>query len=350
MVVIAALMIPVFLLLGALVVDAGNWYTHKRSLQNRADAGALAAGLEYVGQLKNCLSTPGTTGTQIANVAKSYAGTNEPVGTTYNKNVNNQANVTVVINATSPTAADWSDGGSPCADHAGDGWSPAGGLWTDVKIREGNIGTLFGSFGINLPKIAAQARVEVNPIIGIAQNGLPFVNETGDQIECVWAKFVRARDGSTTGFTVTPSNPIQLTESANHTWTGNVDEHPVHERATTTSRSNTGPGARTARRPATSRTRPRDRYLTRSTTIGSRWRSTGSTSTTPAPRQGIRRRRSSDGSRSARALAAAPASSTRPARIPRRRAQSPSPPRSTPESTTSRGRSRSTRSGRESVP
>ena len=48
-VVLAALMIPVFLLLGALVVDAGNWYTHKRSLQNRADAGALAAGLEYIG-------------------------------------------------------------------------------------------------------------------------------------------------------------------------------------------------------------------------------------------------------------------------------------------------------------
>ena len=41
-------MIPVFLLLAALVVDAGNWYAHKRSLQNRADAGALAAGLEYI--------------------------------------------------------------------------------------------------------------------------------------------------------------------------------------------------------------------------------------------------------------------------------------------------------------
>ena len=224
-VVLAALMIPVFLLLGALVVDAGNWYAHKRSLQNRADAGALAAGLEYIknNNLRNCVSAPGTTGTTISNVAKAYAGTSDTsVGTTYNKNVNNQSNVTVAVNATNPTALDWTDGGSPCADHSADAWSSAG-LWTDVKVREGNVGTLFGSFGISLPQIAAQARVKVEPIIGVGSNGLPFIAETGDQIECVWAQFVRARDGSTTaGFTVTPSNPILLTETSNHTWTGNV--------------------------------------------------------------------------------------------------------------------------------
>ena len=121
-VVIAALMIPVFLLLGALVVDAGNWFTHKRSLQNRADAGALAAGLEYIknNNLRNCLTDPGGTGTTIGNVAKAYAGTSDPsVGTTYNKNVNAQSNVTVVVNATSPTAADWTDGGGPCASTGG---------------------------------------------------------------------------------------------------------------------------------------------------------------------------------------------------------------------------------------
>ena len=44
-IVLAAVMIPVMLLLTALVVDVGNWYTHKRQLQNRADAGALAGGL-----------------------------------------------------------------------------------------------------------------------------------------------------------------------------------------------------------------------------------------------------------------------------------------------------------------
>ena len=93
--------------------------------------------------------------------------------------------------------------------------------WTDVKVRESDIGTLFGGFGLNLSSVTAQARVEVKQIIGVREGGLPFVAETGDQIECVWAQFVRARDGSTSGFTVTPSNPILLTGGPN-TWTGSV--------------------------------------------------------------------------------------------------------------------------------
>ena len=43
-IVLSAVMIPVFLLMAALVLDVGNWYTHKRQLQNRADAAAFAAG------------------------------------------------------------------------------------------------------------------------------------------------------------------------------------------------------------------------------------------------------------------------------------------------------------------
>ena len=139
-----------------------------------------------------------------------------------------------MVNATNPTALDWTDGGSPCATtggahSTGDGWSSKG-IWTDVKVREGNIGTLFGSFGISLPQIAAQARVKVEPIIGVGSNGLPFIAETGDQIECVWAQFVRARDGSTTGFTVTPSNPILLTETVEPHLDRERDQRPVHER------------------------------------------------------------------------------------------------------------------------
>ena len=57
MLVMAAVMIPVFLLLTALVVDVGNWYTHKRQLQNRADAAAFAAGVEYARNWKACVQT-----------------------------------------------------------------------------------------------------------------------------------------------------------------------------------------------------------------------------------------------------------------------------------------------------
>ena len=52
---LAAVMLPVFLLLSALVVDTGNWFTHKRQLQNRADAGALAAGVEYAASFASCV-------------------------------------------------------------------------------------------------------------------------------------------------------------------------------------------------------------------------------------------------------------------------------------------------------
>ena len=54
-IVLGAVMIPVFLLIAALVLDVGNWYTHKRQLQNRADAGAFAAGAEYQRAWENCV-------------------------------------------------------------------------------------------------------------------------------------------------------------------------------------------------------------------------------------------------------------------------------------------------------
>ena len=105
--VLSAVMIPVFLLLTALVVDVGNWFTHKRQLQNRADAGALAAGVEYLSQLNNCFTTPVATGTTIAVVAKRYAGTEEAVaGTKYNQDIAEQADLNVAVNAANAGGAD----------------------------------------------------------------------------------------------------------------------------------------------------------------------------------------------------------------------------------------------------
>jgi hypothetical protein len=214
--VISAVVIPVFLLLTALVVDGGNWFTHKRQLQNRADAGALAAGVEYLSRLQNCATTPGTDGPAIADVAKNYAGTSDAAvpGTKYNQQIAQPTNLTVEINST--------DGLNPCVEHDPDSISPAGGYWTDVKVRETNIGTLFGGFGLNLPSVTARARVEVKQITGIERLGLPFIAETGDTVECVWAKFVRGRDGrDDVGFSMTGGgpNPVELTRvGTSHTW------------------------------------------------------------------------------------------------------------------------------------
>jgi hypothetical protein len=214
---LSAVLIPVFLLLTALVVDGGNWFTHKRQLQNRADAGALAAGVEYLSRLQNCAASPVANGTAIADVAENYAGTADTsiTGTKYNQDIAKQSELSVEINST--------DGLNPCEKHAPDSISPSGGYWTDVKVRETDIGTLFGGFGLNLPSITAQARVEVKQIKGIERLGLPFIAETGDVVECVWAKFVNAADpsDSTPPFAMNGggSNPVLLARvGTSNTW------------------------------------------------------------------------------------------------------------------------------------
>ena len=50
--VLSAVLIPLFLVFTALVIDVGDWFTHKRQLQNRADAAAFAAGTEYAQRLE----------------------------------------------------------------------------------------------------------------------------------------------------------------------------------------------------------------------------------------------------------------------------------------------------------
>ena len=44
MVVLFALLVPVFLALGGFVIGIGNWYVHGKHLQTKADAGAFAGG------------------------------------------------------------------------------------------------------------------------------------------------------------------------------------------------------------------------------------------------------------------------------------------------------------------
>jgi hypothetical protein len=184
-------MIPVFLLLTALVVDVGNWYTHKRQLQNRADAGAFAAAVEYQRSWEDCVqggnaSLKLDTAKNIANAAREYAGdaeaadyeptTGQPSPSTlskYNTQIANQANVDVTINSNSPTYdddLDYKDGrvgdrADPCYNHAGDSISPAGGYWTDVRVKERNLPSFFGRLGVPLARNGARARVEIRPTI-----------------------------------------------------------------------------------------------------------------------------------------------------------------------------------------
>jgi hypothetical protein len=219
--VLSAVMIPVFLLLTALVVDVGNWYTHKRQLQNRADAAALAAGVEYGRQIYRCLGNASDVAiaeAEISQAARAYAGdrTYTPSGgggpdgipdpALSNTEIANQTNLDVMLNSTSYTAGtDFSDGGGACFPHPNDpapeNVTPQGGKWLDVKVNERDTKSLFSGFGLDLVRNIARARVKLAPaetLSGFVPLGIP-----DQRIAKAQARFINECDGSVLGTPVT---------------------------------------------------------------------------------------------------------------------------------------------------
>ena len=73
-VVAAGILVLVFVLLGAAVVQVADWLEHRRSLQTRADAAALAGG-QVLGQCFDTTAfTAGQAQTNIENTARQFAG------------------------------------------------------------------------------------------------------------------------------------------------------------------------------------------------------------------------------------------------------------------------------------
>jgi hypothetical protein len=179
------LWVPLLIVLATFVIDVGNWWTHKRHLQNQVDAGALAAGAAY--SLPSC-QTNSAQQDAISDEAMSYSGTTRRIAagspTTRNPQVSNSANVHVTINSTtywdgpsSGSAPDYSDGGGPCFDHAND----IKGFWTDVKATERNLPWLIPFAGSIVPRIRAHARVSVKKAIIFTRTlplAVPDVNPT----------------------------------------------------------------------------------------------------------------------------------------------------------------------------
>jgi hypothetical protein len=75
----------------------------------------------------------------------------------------------VIINSADFTDDnDYSDGGNPCYPHPAnpsDDTSPGGGHWTDVKVKERDLNSIFGGIGLPLPKNTARARVDIHPAV-----------------------------------------------------------------------------------------------------------------------------------------------------------------------------------------
>ena len=97
----------------------------------------------------------------------------------YNANIANQSKLDVVVNSWNYTDDnDYSDDdgvaaspadvdpGDPCFVHtAGDNISPGGGQWTDVRVKENDLPSLFGAIGLPLKRNVARARIEIRPAL-----------------------------------------------------------------------------------------------------------------------------------------------------------------------------------------
>jgi Flp pilus assembly protein TadG len=146
--VVVAVALPVFFLLMALVIDAGNWFTHERQLRNRADAGVQAAGLEYARQWARCTrGTPtekATAATAIVAAAKSYAGANPSGGVSFNNEVTDVLLEDIVVNGGIETLC-----------------FPTLVTSTEVKVTERLVDSLFGSFGLPLGQTSETSRIEL---------------------------------------------------------------------------------------------------------------------------------------------------------------------------------------------
>jgi hypothetical protein len=193
--VVVAVAMPVFLLFLALVVDAGNWFTHSRQLTNRADAGIQAMGVEYGRQWARCtLGTAGpggqreTASQRIVAAARGYAGAD------FNAEVTTvDPNDIVVFNSDDPSNTPTEDLCNP------EGVVTAPG----VKVTEKNIKSLFASFGLPLAQTSATSELEL--LKASSETGFVPLAIEDQRIVKAQARFFNACTGDALGA------PVDLT-------------------------------------------------------------------------------------------------------------------------------------------
>ena len=183
-IVLFGLLVPIFLLLGAMSIDVGNWYLHKRHLQTQVDAAALAGGGVFGECFKPAAADPNGA---IFDEATRYNGDDGAVSI-YNNQVGGSRKGTVSVwyqNTTFP-AGGTTDPDSYIAA------PPCDNFVLDVKGSEQNLPYIFFGAAKLVPRLNAHARVQLNKV-SIAKGSMPlavpdinpryatatFVNESG---------------------------------------------------------------------------------------------------------------------------------------------------------------------------
>jgi hypothetical protein len=189
-----ALVMPVLLLFLALIIDAGNWFTHERQLRNRAVAAAQAAGVEYGRQWAKC-----TTGTivqkalaqlAILKAARSYAGSD------FNSEITDVPLGNILVNAGNTNICLL----PPLVTSA------------NVKVTEQGVDSLFASFGLPLGGQSEEARVEL--LRAASETGFVPLAIEDQRIVKAQARFFNGCTGDSLG------SPVALTPLADQTVPG----------------------------------------------------------------------------------------------------------------------------------
>jgi hypothetical protein len=200
--VLFALLLPVLLGLGSIVMSVGNWYVHKRHLQTQVDAAVLASGTDFIG----CFLNPGTANGLVKTAALNYAGDTQRDGTTSNLQVQEPNDVRVVLNSstywssgtpgTDPVTGyglDWTMDGDPSTPTQ-DSSQPCDARFLDAKATDHELPLLWRWLPL-FPSTKAHAVVEIKK--QPAMDGFLPLAVPENNPRSVFALFVDESEGNT---------------------------------------------------------------------------------------------------------------------------------------------------------
>jgi Flp pilus assembly protein TadG len=175
-----ALLLPVLLVLGSVVLDVGNWYVLRKHLQTQVDAAALAGGPAFTG----CFQNPTATRDAIKLQALGYAGDPTRAATSHNKLMEDTQDVHAVLNSnnywadgdvTDGSTLDWTQG-DPCTTK-----------FLDVKATDDSAPSLWKWLPF-YPDLKTRAKVKISQVQ--STNGMRPLGVPEMDPKQVWAVFV----------------------------------------------------------------------------------------------------------------------------------------------------------------
>ena len=175
-VVLFALLVPMILTIGSIVVSAGNWYVLKRHLQTQVDMSALAGGQDFLGCSQDPAAAAAANAVVNTSALKFSGDTLRTLTTPYNLQLEDAGDQRVVLNSVNY----WPDAG-PATDGVGYDYTdvstaadapklgvPGGPCYNgylDVKATDHEAPLLFRWIPL-FPSLKSRARVELRQFQG----------------------------------------------------------------------------------------------------------------------------------------------------------------------------------------